>query len=464
MRGSAHIFATGSRGSTLLVALVTVATLSFAAGTFIVAITARSRVAFQSASWHQASLAADSAANLAIAEIRRVLPESVSLPADRWSGWTSSTGTLPVSRTLDPGTVLSFTPPPLVSVDGSVPAQSGSVLLDAPVVDAGRQWLRIRARGTSMVPGGRQVSPHKLDNRLRRLAFLSQPGPQVTRTVELMVRPVLPFEAAVLTGAGIDISSATSLVDSFDSSDASASTSGEYDSLKRRSRGSLYTNSASFTFAGELYGAVGTNGGTVAPSSSLRGTIDNGFFQHLPPVSLPSEIAELRSSPPGFKKLVGGTLTAPKRYRLTELAGDVMISGDNQPGAVEIWIEGNLTGSLKVDATVKATIYVGGNVHVNALDLDNRSRRAANLQIYGLPAPSGQTRSIEITLGRDIHAAIYAPTHSLRLTGNGAFMGSLVTQSIEATARAEIHFDEALARCAAPIIDYCVASWVENVQ
>jgi hypothetical protein len=454
--------------------MLTISTLSLATAGFILTITSRSRVAFHSASWQQASMAAESAASLAVVEIRRVLPEIVSLPTNGWTGWTSSTGVIPTSRLIPGGTVLSLVPAPLVNGGEGNTTQTALVKLDAPtgMLDSGgHQWLRVRAQGTTLVPGQRQISPDKLDNRLRRLGFVRDATlgvlvtkPQVTRTLEMIVRPVLPFQAAILTGEEMDVDDRRSLVDSFDSSNPLYSTSGEYDSGKRKAGGTVLTNSSDFTFAGDIHGDVGTNGGAVAPAARIRGKIDNGFYQPTPVIAQPTSSGFAGGGILSTLTAAAGTLATPACYKLNALTGTLRITGGSQPGAVEVWVTGDITGNIQVDANVQAKVYVGGNLRMNGNSLRNDSRRAKNLQLYALAPPAGQTRRIELSLSDDIHAAIYAPAHAVEFTGNGDFMGSIVAKSLEARGKARFHFDEALKHTAGPIIDYKVASWIEVVR
>jgi hypothetical protein len=100
-------------GGTLLAALLTITTLSIAVGAFVSSVRNRSHIGFQSASWNQASLAAESAADAAVAEIRKVMPDEGAQTSGTWAGWTSSTGAVPAGTKIVAGTPLTLTPPPL---------------------------------------------------------------------------------------------------------------------------------------------------------------------------------------------------------------------------------------------------------------------------------------------------------------------------------------------------------------
>jgi hypothetical protein len=453
--------------STLLSAMLMIATLSAVTGAFIMAVTSRTRTAHESASWRQAATAAESGANLALAEIRRVLPHLNRSVAGAWTGWTSSSGTLPTGHTIPAGVTLHLIPPTLTCVGEGNTVLTARVTLDAPaaLVDSGgNQWLRLRSQGTALVPGSRRVSPDKMDNRLRRLALVRDTAlgqkvnrPQVTRTIEMIVRPILPFRSAITTGGAINVEGRGSSVDSFDSRNALASTGGEYDSAKRRAFGHVYTNGSSFQFPGEIRGDVGTNNGNVEPSARITGTIDNDTYRPLPPMAEPSWsllsiiLSQLQAL---------GTESSPIRYKLTGITGNYRV-GNSVAGVVEVWVNGDVSGTITVDENVQARVYVDGNI--NLTQIKNKGKRAENLVIYGIPSSTNAARTIDLNVAADTHAAIYAPGHSMRVTGSNDFMGSLAVKSLEATGSPRFHFDEALALNAGRVIDYRIASWVEEV-
>ena len=63
---------------------------------------------------------------------------------------------------------------------------------------------------------------------------------------------------------------------------------------------------------------------------------------------------------------------------------------------VVIYVNGDLDGGLEVDPGVTAKVYVTGSIITNASKLKNDSRRAANLQIYGLPPANGAAPVIRL--------------------------------------------------------------------
>ncbi len=474
--------------STLLIAMLTTATLSVVVGAFLLKLTERSQTAANSAAWQQAGFAAESAADLAIAEIRRVVPDLASLPGDAWSGWqltplsSSASPSLSVVKTVleigksIPNTIhLTLEPLPLVHGGEGPSAETSVVTIDAPakLVDLSkRQWLRVRATGTALAPGRRQASKNKLDNHLRMISFFRDvrtgdlvSRPQISRTIELIVRPVPLFNAAILSQGKVDISHKSALIDSFDSTDPLKSSAGEYDSKLRQQNGSVYTNGAEFDFRGTVYGNVGMNGGRLDKDAEVTGAVSDSFSQRLLPVREPVwPSASAGSGTVGDKEKVtiAASLLKVSQHKLSEVRGDLKVTG--LPGSsVEIWVTGDMTGSLRVDPGVQATIYLAGDLKMKGDDLANESHRAGHLKIYGIQPPEGESRSIELNLKHDLYAAIYAPGHSMKVTGDADLMGSFTVLSLTANSKVKFHFDEALAKDKAPIGDFKVASWVEEL-
>jgi cytoskeletal protein CcmA (bactofilin family) len=289
--------------------------------------------------------------------------------------------------------------------------------------------------------------------------------PRVTRSIEVIVQPVLPFRSAILTQGRIDVGNSQTIADSFDSSDPQKSTSGEYDSARRQNNGSVFTNEADFTFGGTIYGAAGTNGGTLASSPRITGPVTNSSLKPLPPIPAPNwtSIAPGPTTITAPTTIAAVTSSAPTRYKFSTIGSDLTISGA-AGSTVEVWVTGDISGKVIVEPGVRASIYVGGNIRLSSSTLENRNRRAADLQIYGIDPPAGETRAMDFDISREIHAAVYAPAHVIQLTGNGHFTGSITGRSLKTSGRAQFHYDEMLSLRTGPVLSYTVASWIEDVR
>ncbi len=474
-------------GGTLLVALSTIAALSVIAGGLALSLTRRTQTAARAASWHEALVAAESSTDLAVAEIRRVLPATIGAPSSAWSGWTSSTGVLPVAKQIPTGLVLSCAPPPLVHGGEGNTTTTALVTVEAPVgfvypLGSSYSWLRVRGVGTATLPGHRQAALTKFDTALRHYAFarersdiVGRPNravatPEVSRAVEVIVRPVLPFEQALLSVGAFSGTNTSSFVDSFDSTNLTKSTSGLYDSNKQQKNGSAYTLGTSFTFAGKIYGDAGTSGGTLTKTASISGNVNNSFYQAPVPIATPpwgatASTTNSHSSNATSNLTAGLSASSPARYQIGSTSGKLNISGDPLlPTYIEIYVTGDLSGKLSIPAGVQVSIYAAGSVQLDAADIDNRNNRASSLQIYGIQPAAGASPSVSFNLGKDLYASVYAPGHALHVTGSGQVIGALVAKSVDISAAMQLHYDEVLARGVGPVIDYKAASWIEDVR
>ena len=222
----------------------------------LVAITLRSTsnkylTAYQWASWQEALQGAESGADIAMGEMRK----DVTASSPGFVGWTLNTGGF--NKTIDSngsfaansggggGNTTPFNLLWLGSHHGdyvtyttNLSPHSGEgntnltirVTIDAPaslVDSSGRQWLRVRASGTTDLVGGARVSEEKLDNRLRKLGLffdkvlgVSTAGaPQATRKIELVAKPVSMFSGALTAQVQLQIDDQGIITDSFNSED-----------------------------------------------------------------------------------------------------------------------------------------------------------------------------------------------------------------------------------------------------
>jgi cytoskeletal protein CcmA (bactofilin family) len=345
--------------------------------------------------------------------------------------------------------------------------------------------LRIRSTGTVYLPGpSRTADVSKLDSQLMRLALVHDPAtgsavskPFVQRQIEVLLKPVFPFEHGVATDGLLNAPNSATNFDSFNSSSVLTSTNGLYDSSKKRSNIEVSTNSSNITLGGTVHGNVMTDGANLTKNSQITGTVNNDYFRSLPSVKAPTW-SVTASTVNGTTSVTAGTLLSPAQYQfnsvngtlhvkanvLSGLAGllaQVPLVGSVVSSEADIYVTGNFTGSIIVDPGVKARVYVQGNVTMTANQLQNNSQRASELQILGVPSTDNTTHTISIdTTGNPI-AAIYAPTHNVTLTGNGDFSGAITAAQLQMTGNANIHFDEELSLETGLILGYELVSWQE---
>lgn len=494
-------------GGTLLASLISIAVITWLTAHVMFRITSRMQTAQRSAAWNEALTTAEAAVDMTVADITGLLPD---VRIGQQSGITLGSSQLPTSLIsslgigttgpdLASGITLSFSPTPLTHGGEGAGKQEAKVFIDVlPLTEllnsnllsvqslggllsnpldalngSELKLIRLRAQGTVGIPGMRKADPDKLDSRLRRLTLVRDrltgtmtTKPSVTRELRVVLRPVLPFENAVTSGGPVVVDSADSVFDSFNSLSPLASTLGRYDVTKRTQNGDVNAISGEVTLPAHVYGDVRTAGGNLTKTANITGNVDNDYSQPLPNIKTPtwSGNAGAPASVTGTTTLFGGLLGFPARYKFDSLTGTLRISAGllNLNKEVEIWVRGPFTGTLILDNGVHAKVYVEGDVNLPSGHLQNNSQKASALEIYGLVnTNSTSLPTINIGLG-NVAAAIYAPTHLVRLTGNGDFQGAITAGRFETVGAPRVHYDEGLALSVGPILRYAVASWMEQ--
>jgi len=472
-------------GSTLAMALLAVFILSFSAATVFYYISNRYQTAFQSASWNEALVVAESGVDTAM----QTLNSSITSPNTAWTGW------MPSDATTFPKTYSGVLPPH--TGDGNNKMYI-SVTVDQSVTDsAGNIWPRITSSGTAEVPGLSRVgyAPASLstagakshNSLLRKLAFKTDVTghalhlPQTTRTVQAIAKPLSTgiFKRAATVQTSISMSG-SAVVDSFDSTNPAMSTNGQYDSAKQQSHGDIATNtdgSASDLKNTFVYGNASSNGGTIKNAGNVQGTVYNNFSSTIPPVSDPT-FSTVVSSPTivngGAVTLTAGTQSAPANYVLSKLNvpanGSLTLAAPSpgQDSYINIWVTGDVTtngnGFITVSPGVHATIWVDGNVNVKGHAFDNENGYAQYLQINGVTPADGSTNSYAVTGHAEFIGIVNAPAYKLTVSGGGDFVGAVIMNSINFSGSAGFHYDESLAGMTnGSGAGYQVASWIEDI-
>ena len=390
------------------------------------------------------------------------------------------------------GTILSISVPPLthggegstvqqatVAVDvvplgtllsGGVPAVLGSV--NHLLGGGDLQLLRLRSTGTVYLTGGRVAGMSRQDNDLWRVSLFTDPStgatvgqPQVSRQIEMYLRPVFAFDSAVASNDSLLAAGSGVIFDSFNSTLPTASTNGKYDSLKRASNATLRANGTAVTLGGKVYGNVYSNGGSVPQDNHVTGTVNNASYCPLPVVTAPTWSGNplAPTSVNGPTTLPAGTVVLPAQYRFNGISDSLHItSGALGLGTnVEIFVDGNVTGSIEIDPGITAKLYISGSLISNASQIRNDTGLAANLQIYGVPSSTGGSPQISLNLDTALYAAIYAPQHGITFNGSGDVSGAAVGATVLATGNLRFHYDESLAYSTGPLVRYQAASWKE---
>lgn len=537
------------RGSTLVVTLVSLTTLSVMAAYTLTRVMPRVGMAYQNAAWQEARVAAEAGVDTAMNDL---LLNATGFNPGAWTYWQD--GPAPPAPPAPPGAPAPPPAPPLKVPPGQAkkavpppppppappPARGApppppgppavsttSVYLDnikistvsglpaeaniqlwalEPASNPNARWYRIRSMGTCPLPPMAYAPPANLDAPLRRFSLrklrpslqqddvgnaTSIPLPNVSRTVEVLVEPILSFELALWSKDRLELPPVGDwLIDSYSSTDTAKSNAGLYPgrgSSQAQVNGNI-ASGAGHPF-GALYGpsifcngtvvngALATNGGddpTTKEHENVSGVsgvdptrIHDDFNRPMIPLT---RLTGEYSPPPASGTYKTGTEDAPTIYSihgsLTQLRIAPPASGTT--GAIMLLIDGdlNLAGPLIIPPSVVTVMFVRGNIRFadNVNSGPWNSNRPGELLIFGdSPAPVRQTISAQGAIS--ICAALYAPQGDVTLDGDVNWMGSLNAGTFQVTAGGSggLHYDESLATIG-PTIGFRIARYIEDVR
>ncbi len=497
-------------GNVIVVTLGAVFILATIAATTLSAISSRYPTAYRTAAWEEALLSAESGIHMTIAQIAGLLPDIQLNNAGAVLAAPTPSPSLVTGLKLEAGGLnlnsvasISLTSDPLVHGGEGATTSTGTVSIDVLTLDtalngqllsgvlglldtnkaASVTLLRLRSKGVVELPSTSRVpDSSKLDARMIRAAFVRNPAtgqtvsrPFVSREIEVLLKPVFPFERGVATEDLIAAPSSPTVFDSFNSGSSTTSNNGLYDSSKRREKIEVASNSAQVTLGGVVHGDVFTNGSNLAKDSHVTGRVNNDYFRPLPAIKAPTWAAST-STVNVETSIVAGSLLSPSRNKYTDvtstgilrvkasLLGGLLSLLDPVNKQADIWVTGDFLGKLIVDPGVKVRLFVAGNVNFVSGALDNKTQRAANVQIFGLPSTPGTAQTMTIDTSSNPIASIYAPTHALTLNGNKGFSGAISSANLRMPGNSGVHFDEALTLETGLLLGYGVVSWKEITQ
>ncbi|MEO6786946.1 MAG: hypothetical protein ABI318_12510 [Chthoniobacteraceae bacterium] len=544
-----HSSSSPQSGSALIVTLTTVAALSFMAAYALTRTAPRVRMAYQNAAWQEARVAAeagiDSAMNDLLLNATGFSPgawtnwKQESAPAPAPGGTTKSGGLLGgllggitgmVSGLLGGllggggagGTSGSGTTGSGSSVTSAAPIYLDNIRLSAvtgiptevdirlwaltPNANPNARWFRIRCMATCALPPSAYEAPANLDAHLRRFSLRSvrpslrkdDPGkpstiklPNVSRTIEVLVEPILSFELALWTGGGITLShSGAWNIDSFDSTDPDKSGPGGIypgrGSPQVQANGDI-ASSTEPVFGSPNGATIAANGTRVGGAAATDGGDDPNTKEHenvsgdfgMDPARIHDDfnrqmIPLIRPSgeflaPPKGSVFLTGTEDAPTIYSVHGNLSDFQITPPaTGTGAVILMIDGNLdlAKPLVIPPSVIAVLFVRGNMtfrdSVNSGP--SASNRASHLLIFG-DGTDYQHQTLRAYGPASVCAAFYGPRTDAALDGSVDWSGSLsaLTFQVGSGGNGGIHYDESLATVG-PTIGFRIARYIEDVR
>ena len=497
---------TTQAGSTVIWSMLMLTVLATVGSTVLFSVTRRYNGIEKTGGWQEALTAAESGADLAMANLRWTVVSGSPTPFASANGWTTTTATgntiytctTPTIQQTGEGTVQTWS---VITVDGPT-AKTPAGLVD----NYGNQWYRIRSTGHARVPGRsvaafdllkdvntrRTNSLRKFNLRVDRATGGALVQPEATRTVEIMVQPCVKPYPAIVARTTLNVQGPKQLIDSYDSRDATKSTNGQYDPAKRQSNAGLATDGSaknSITLAKDemIYGNVSTNGASFTdPNNTIQGsgTINNST--NIPLSTIPVPTWGMAGSPAinnslttvtSAKTITASTDGTQNYYKLTDINAPLNINlpAGATTATVNIWLTNNCGGSgtITVQKGVTVNVYFTGDTfHPNNVGaVDNQNLDPSMFNFYGCGTDAGGGAGIDIHVGgtgtQNFYGTVYAPYRTINLKYDGktnydpssAAYGTFVGNVINI--QSSVHYDEALSAFGSTV-DYARASYVED--
>ena len=469
------------RASALVFAVIAVLVLSMMVGEVVRVVTVKYMNVFHTASWQESLLAAESGIDLGMVELRKNITNPGSAFQSPWvaaTTGTSNSGVFSTSHAGEGGTNLNIQ----VTVDAL------SQLVDAQ----GWQYYRIRSTGSTIVPGVARATDEKRDSDLRKLSLkvdrltgLPIDRPKATRRIEIIAKPMSPFNAAILARGLVDLTDHNIVIDSYDSRDPAKSTNGQYDPAKRQQNGDVATD-GNLINAGNayIYGDVATNAGTVTDAANVTGQQRTDFYQDVPSVNSPTWYT-FNANPTAINNTTTIAASPVKgssasRYKLSQISLNgpnvLTVTGDpsGAPTYVEIWVTGDISisgqGQIMLGNGVQASIYFAGDASISGNGITNGTSpnydRPGNAILYGIKPTDGSTQTVSLSGNAAMEGAVYAPDANVTIDGGGTkgtFSGSVVGSTVKMTGVTTVHYDEAMT-ARGNVTDYRIVSWFEDTS
>jgi hypothetical protein len=475
-------------GSILPMALMSTAILAMVAATTLYRVTPRLTMTYHSASWAEALYAAETGADVAL----KAMNDSIGSPSTAWAGWTPSDATT-FPKTWVPAFAAH-------GGDGNTKIYT-RVTVDNDIMDAlGTRWMRVRSLGAAELPGPsrtgieggvRDVSGKKsFRSILRKERFKVDITngalhlPQVIRNIEVMAAPPgkREYMRAVVVQNSLTMKG-DETIDSYDSTDPTKSTLGQYDPTKRQMNGDVASNSTggiSDLKGANIYGDASSNGGALLNTAGVKGNVYNNFSATLSPIKTPVwtsfNMAPVAISDPLLPViLTGGTASSPQNYKLTDLSvknatGPLILAPHlvGQESYINIWVTGKLSvaaqGVITQQRGVHVKIYVEDDIATGAGGIVNKNGDAASLEVFGVTPASG-SKTVSFSGSAIFIGVINAPDFDFSFGGTADLYGAIIGRSAIFKGNPGLHYDENLANLGGNgSTNYQFASWVEDIR
>jgi len=297
-------------------------------------------------------------------------------------------------------------------------------------------------------------------------------GSSVRKQIEVRLRRRSHFATGMVAKDVVTFSGGNAYVDSYNSEDPLYSTGNQYDSAKKRDRGSVASARVEVTTDGVAIG----NGNVWGYAATGGSDVDVGSTGSIKGADTPSGVRidtnritkdftanfDVETAPAsGFTSIYGAvnssTTFGSAGTSSTILAASLTSNNSGTVftivGDVTMVVTGNTTikGSIEVAPNSSLTLFVDGDADIGGNGIVNATNQPKNVVIYGTKSTAG-AQTIKLHGNGVLQAAVYAPNATIELKGGGSsgvMCGSVIGHTIKMTGNYEFHYDESLAEFAA---------------
>jgi hypothetical protein len=312
-----------------------------------------------------------------------------------------------------------------------------------------------------------------------------QTNRMIERVVEVRTRRDGLFSKGMVARGQIVLNGNNALVDSFDSTDPSASTNGLYIYSKRKGNGVVASNSgisnAVSTGNADIFGRVATGpGGTVgigpngkvgnlawqasgASSGIQPGQATDDMNVSFPDVVAPFTTAAIPPAGAGTLNNYDYVIGTSGNWQVDGLSKGILVRSNVQATVLvtgNISFNGNDNG-IQIEPGGSLQLYMqGASATIGGNGVVNQGNRATNFFYWGLPSNT----SVSVKGNGAFTGVIYAPNADFVMNGGGVDHEDIVGASVTKTARIngnfQFHYDESLGNLGY-YRGYIVTSWNE---
>src|SRR5262249_10715830 len=216
-------------------------------------------------------------------------------------------------------------------------------------------------------------------------------------------------------------------------------------------------------------------GPAIKNTQGVTGNISTPFSTTIPATSDPSWAAGTYTSYAsggGPATITAGSSSSPT---LIKINGDFNLNGNSTftiaapsgggtNNVAIIWVTGSFsaggTAQIIQQKDIKVTWYVDQDITVNGNSYPNQDGYASSVNFVGVGANNNAT----ILGTSDFIGTMNIPGYSVKIGGNGSFVGAVIGNNLEVQGTSGVHYDEELGKTGngGPVDNYSYASWFEN--